>query len=82
MRTTLTLDNDVAVLLKRLAEQQKRRLKDIVNLALRHGLNALLQPGKRKKAYKTKAVDLGACLVGSLDDIAEVLAITEGERFR
>jgi hypothetical protein len=32
--------------------------------------------------YQTRAVDLGRCLIGSIDDVAEVLAIAEGEDFR
>ncbi len=38
MRTTLTLDDDVLKAARRLAGQQGRPLKDVVNEALRHGL--------------------------------------------
>jgi hypothetical protein len=31
--------------------------------------------------YQTRTVSLGRCLVGDLDDIAEVLAVAEGENF-
>jgi hypothetical protein len=82
MRTTLTLEQDVAAMLKRVAAQQKRRLKDVVNLALRFGLAAMLGPRKRKKRFRTKPVALGRCLVGTLDDVAEVLAVAEGDRFK
>lgn len=38
MRTTLTLDPDVARALKRLARESERPFKEIVNEALRAGL--------------------------------------------
>ena len=40
MRTTLTLDDDVAAKLKRLSERQKSSFKDTVNAVLRRGLSA------------------------------------------
>lgn len=38
MRTTLTLDDDLAVILKRLADETGRPFKDVVNEAIRAGL--------------------------------------------
>lgn len=40
MRTTLTLDEDVAAKLKLLAERQKSSFKETVNAVLRRGLSA------------------------------------------
>jgi hypothetical protein len=40
MRTTLTLDDDLARRLKELARQQDRSFKDVVNGAIRRGLSA------------------------------------------
>ena len=37
---------------------------------------------KPQDNYQTRSVDLGRCLIGSIDDTAEVLAIAEGEDFR
>jgi len=79
MRTTLTLEADVAVQLERLRKARKTTLKQLVNEALRAGLQQLAAPPARKKPYRTPSVDLGRCLVDSLDNIAEVLAIAEGE---
>ncbi|MCU0234048.1 MAG: ribbon-helix-helix domain-containing protein [Thermoanaerobaculales bacterium] len=39
MRTTLTLDDDVARQLKRLARSTDRSFKEVVNEAIRRGLN-------------------------------------------
>jgi len=80
MRTTLTLDEDVAALIRRLRESRRLGLKQIVNEALRAGLAELAAPRRRRrKRYRTPAVRLGRCLTGSLDDVAEVLAVAEGD---
>ncbi len=82
MRTTLTLDPDVAALAERMQRVRGQSFKAIVNEALRSGLRAMEVPSGESVAYKTPAVDLGRCMVGSLDDVAEVLALAEGEDFR
>ena len=82
MRTTLTLDPDVAALAERMQRVRGQSFKVIVNEALRSGLRAMEVPSGESVAYKTRAVDLGRCMVGSLDDVAEVLALAEGEDFR
>ena len=82
MRTTLTIDDDVAAALDRIRKTRKLSFKALVNEVLRQGLNEMSRPPRRGKPYKTRAVSLGACLVGSLDDISEALAIAEGEDFK
>jgi len=80
MRTTLTLDDDVAVKLR--AAARRRPFKVVVNEVLRAGLAALERPAAPRKPFRTRAVDLGPSLVGSLDNIAEVIARAEGEDHR
>ena len=83
MRTTLTLDSDVAALLRRLHASCGGSFKALVNEALRQGLRRMSEPPPdRLTRYRTPAVDLGSCLHASLDDVSEVLAVAEGERFR
>ena len=82
MRTTLTLDDDVAAMLARVQKRHEAPLKKVVNEGLRHGLKQMLAPPRRPKRFETKSVMLGRCLVGSLDDVAEVLALAEGEGFQ
>jgi hypothetical protein len=77
MRTTLTLDPDVAAQLQRLRKSREASLKDLVNEALRHGLKAMQGPGRTRKPYSTRSADLGPCLVGNVDNIAEALAAAE-----
>jgi Bacterial antitoxin of type II TA system, VapB len=57
MRTTLTLDDDVLKAAKRLAREQDRPLKDVINEALRHGLARA--DARRPPAYtfRLKTVD-------------------------
>jgi hypothetical protein len=81
MRTTLTLDDDVAALLRRVQEARKISLKEAVNEALRQGLQQMATP-PRRPLYRTPSVSLGRCLLGGIDDIAEMLAAAEGESFR
>ena len=82
MRTTLTLDPDVAALAERMQRVRGQSLEAVVNEALRHGLRAMAASSGDAAPYRTPAVDLGRCRVGSLDDVAEVVAIAEGEGFR
>ena len=82
MRTTLSLDDDVAALLRRAQTRRKESLKKVVNDALREGLPRLMGPRSAQKPYRTRPLKLGRCLVGSIDDIAEVLAIGEGEHYK
>jgi len=82
MRTTLTLDDDVAALLERLRKARERTLKDLVNEALRHGLKQMGTRARRRESYRTRAVALGPCRIGSIDNVAEVLAVAEGESFK
>jgi hypothetical protein len=81
MRTTLTLDYDVAILLKRLSQERQVSFKTLLNEVLRVGLRQLEAP-LPPPVFHTQPVSLGRCLVGNLDDIAEVLALVEGDAFR
>jgi hypothetical protein len=82
MRTTLTLDPDVAALLERVRGARDATLKDVVNEGLRRGLKEMTKDGPGRTSYRTEAVSLGRCLIGNLDNIAEALAVAEGEAFR
>ncbi len=82
MRTTLTLDEDVASLLGRLQRERDGSFKELVNEALRLGLTHIQAPPKTKSARSTTASSLGGCLIGSLDDVSESLAVAEGDAFR
>jgi hypothetical protein len=82
MRTTLTIDDDVAVELERLRRDRDGSLKEVVNDALRRGLRDMSTPPRRRKPFRTQPFDAGAPLISNIDNIAEVLATIEGEWFR
>lgn len=82
MRTTLTIEDDVAALIQRLRERSKASLKTVVNEALRQGIKQLQAPSRPQRRRRTTVVSLGSCLPGNLDDVSEALAIAEGENFR
>ena len=81
MRTTLTLDDDVAVQLERLRRARDVSLKELVNEALRRGLRDMNAPLKKAQAFRTQVFHMGKPLV-SLDNVAEALAYLEGEGFK
>ncbi len=78
MRTTLTLDPDVAAKAKRGAARLHKPLKQIINAALRAGLDQVLSPPAAKR-YRTKPRAMGLRAGFSYDNISELLARAEGE---
>ncbi len=82
MRTTLTLDDDVAAALEGLRETRKVGLKALVNEVLREGLKQMRARPPRRERFHTRSVDLGCLRIGSVDDVGETLAIAEGESFK
>lgn len=82
MRTTLTLDDDVAAELERRLKARDVSFKALVNEVLRAGLSQLDTPSRHRVPLHTRAVDLGRFRLPGLDDISEVLAQGEGDAFR
>jgi hypothetical protein len=82
MRTTLTLDDDVAAAIERLRRARDASLKDIVNEALRKGLSDLTTRPKQREPFETKSVALGKLRLASIDNISESLAVAEAEAFK
>jgi hypothetical protein len=72
MRTTLSLDDDVAALLEQVRKARDATFKQVVNDALREGLVRLTSPAKPHK-FRTEPVDLGVCYYPNLDNIWDVL---------
>ena len=82
MRTTLTLDGDVADKLKSRARRTGRPFKDVVNEALRLGLAATSSRPVRTP-FVAKVRDLGRVSPGlDLDNVADVLERVEGSGHR
>ena len=82
MRTTLTIDDDVAAKLKTESQRAGRPFREIVNETLRRGLESRRATAERR-AFRVTARDLGDLKPGlSLDNIAEVIEHVEGSLHR
>jgi hypothetical protein len=77
MRTTLTLDDDVAAGLAAEARRSGRSFKDVVNAGLRMALHAKQQPGRRP-AFAVRARPLDPVPGVSFDNIEALLDQLEG----
>jgi len=81
MRTTLTLDDDVAAKLDADARRSGRSFKETVNHYLRLGLNAKKAAGV-KKPFKVRARPLGLRPGLNYDDIWGLIEQVEGPDHR
>ena len=81
MRTTLTIDDDVAVQLERLQRKSDNSFKDLVNEALRRGLQQMGTEPKKRKPFRTRSSKMGKPLI-NIDNIAEAIAYAEGEGYK
>ena len=81
MRTTLSLDDDVAARIEHLRQVLDKPLKEVVNEALRRGLAGMHEP-RPSRPYRTRPIDLGRCRLPNVDDVAAALAAAEGEGHR
>ncbi len=59
MRTTLTLDDDLARELRDEARRTGRSFKEVVNEAVRRGLSAGPEPGRRPRRFRVRAKACG-----------------------
>ena len=81
MRTTITLEDDVAAALKRPGKQRGFKFKTLLNHALREGIKSLTGPTKKRSVFRPRSINLGSCRAGNVDNVAEVLAVAEGKSF-
>jgi hypothetical protein len=80
MRTTLTLDPDVAAEIGRRRRLHGTTLKDEVNGLLRTGLRASDETAERGQPYRLPAFHMGESLI-PLDDVQGALEIAEGDDY-
>lgn len=81
MRTTLTLDPDVAALLKKALAKGDQTFKDVVNSALRKGLETTEAQAKTKKRFVQRIWSNGGGVVASPREIKELLLEEDIARF-
>ena len=80
MRTTLTISDDLADRIKERVGKLKRPMKDVINEALRLGLEQLDEP--RAKPFKTIPFRMGVRPGLNYDNIGALLSVGEGENFK
>jgi hypothetical protein len=78
MRTTLSIDDDIAARLERLRRKGDASFKELINDALRRGLEQIDAPPKKAKPHRTHSSKMGKPLI-NLDNIAEAIAYAEGD---
>jgi hypothetical protein len=79
-RTTVTFDPDVAAEIERLRRERRSGLKEVLNDLIRRGLRDEKEPAK-KKPFRTKTFSMGPALI-DIDNVAEALAILDGDDFK
>ena len=80
MRITLTLDSDIVAKAKKGAAKLRKPFKEVVNAALRVGLDEILTP-PAAKPYRTKPRPMGLRRGFSYDNISELEPSTSFEAF-
>ncbi len=80
MRTTLTLDEDVARLLKQQTRRSGKSFKEAVNHFLRLGLSAARQAPN--KPFVVTPINLGLPEGFNLDNVEKVIEMLEGPMHR
>ena len=73
MRTTITLEDDVADSLKRLAKARRLKFGALVNHVLREGIKGMTGPVRTRKTFQACSVDLEPCRIANVDNVGEFL---------
>ena len=81
MRTTLTLNDELAKRAKRSASRLGISFKDLINRALEEGLSQL-EKSSKTKPFRTKPIPMGLRPGFSYDNVAELIARSESEDFK
>ena len=81
MRTTLSIDDDLAVLLRQEMQRNGTPYKQLVNHLLRVGLAQERGP-KSSVGFQVKARKMGVSAGQSYDNVAELLEHLEGPEHR
>jgi hypothetical protein len=80
MRTTLTLDPDVALRIQKEVAKGDRTFKEVVNTALRRGLGALAAP--KRRFVQRPWPGGGSEMLLTTDEIKQLLLDEDVDRFR
>jgi hypothetical protein len=81
MRTTLTLDDDVAAAVEHRRRERNHSLKQEVNQLIRVGLLHVDEPRPESPPFRVEPFDCGGLLV-DIDDTGPVLDMIDAEEWR
>ena len=81
MRTTMTIDDDVAAKAKEAVRLTGMSFKSLINKALRVGIEQVVSPPKTRP-YRTKGTAMGLRKGLSYDKVADLLSLSEGDEHR
>lgn len=80
MRTTITLEDDLYVLLEKRRAEEGKSFKQMLNEVLRAGFHLdAADAGASRQRAETATFDMGTPLIGNMDNIGDLMAIAEGE---
>ena len=84
MRTTLTLDDDISILLERRLLETGQTFKELVNSLLRGALkqDVISTHADIVNRVHTPVFHGGTLLIGDVASTTEMLSIAEGEEFK
>ena len=77
MRTTLTLDDDVAAAIERRRRELQHSLKQEVNDLIRAGLTHVEQEREEPPRFRVEPLPVGELLI-PVDDVSAALDVAEG----
>jgi hypothetical protein len=81
MRTTLTLDDDVAAAIEQRRRERRHSLKQEINELIRVGLQHIDEPLAEAAPFRVEPFDCGGLLV-DIDDMGPVLEMMDLEDWR
>lgn len=77
----MTLDDDNAIRLERLRKERDASLKDVVNEAIRRGLDAMKDRVPTNEPFRTDVYDPGKPYI-QVDNIGDVLEVLDEDDFK
>ena len=84
MRTTLTIDDDIAVRLAEIRAEDGERFKTLLNQVLRAGLASIRDDARRapSRPFSTKTYPSKCLLPAAMASTHDMLAFAEGEDWK
>lgn len=80
MRTTITIDEDIAIKLRTIQRDSEQSFKTVVNSVLRKGL--IEREQKTEAQLSTPTLNLGTCRYPDIDNISDMLEAAEGKEYK